>query len=158
MEYFYNFEKVAYLKAPKPDECILCLIRERSDAVENLTIYENDLFNISLNLYPYNPGHIIVFPLRHVEDLRELTAKEQHSLSEVVNTSLDILDREYSPTGINYGCNMGLDAGASIAHLHFHIIPRYPRETGIADLIAGKRILVENPRVTLQKLRKAFAG
>ena len=156
MEYFYNFEKVAYLKGPKPKGCILCLIRDRSDTVENLTVFENDLFNISLNLYPYNPGHIIVFPLRHVEDLRMLTENEHRGLTEVVNTSIEILDREYRPTGINYGCNMGLDAGASIPHLHFHIIPRYPRETGIADLIAGKRILVENPLDTLRKLRNAF--
>jgi len=157
VEYFYNFEKVAYLKAAKPNECILCLIRDKSDRIENLTVYENDLYNVSLNLYPYNAGHIIIFPLRHVEDLRELTDKEQRCLTEIVNKSLDILEHEYSPTGINYGCNMGLDAGASIAHLHFHLIPRYPRETGIADLIAGKRILVENPLDTLRKLRNAFA-
>ena len=158
MDYFYNFEKVAYLRAEKPDGCILCLVRDRSDAVENFTIYEDDLVNVSLNLYPYNPGHLIIFPLRHVEDLRELTKEEHHCLTEIVNTSLDILDKEYKPTGINYGCNMGLDAGASIAHLHFHVIPRYPRETGIADLIAGKRILVENPLDSLKRLRKAFTA
>jgi len=158
MGYFYNFEKIAYLKSPKPDECILCLIRDKSSAIENLTVYETDLFNVSLNLYPYNAGHIIVFPLRHVEDMRELTADEPLALTDIVNTSLEILDREFSPTGINYGCNMGLDAGASIEHLHFHIIPRYPRETGIADLIAGKRVLVENPLDTLRKLRRAFSS
>lgn len=158
MEYFYNFEKVAYLKAERPEGCILCLIRDRSESIENLTIYEDALFNVSLNLYPYNAGHMIVFPLRHVEDMRELTDEEHHLLAKLVNTSLNILEREYQPTGINYGCNMGLDAGASIAHLHFHIIPRYPRETGIADLIAGKRILVENPLDTLKKLREAFSG
>ncbi len=48
---------------------------------------------------------------------------------------------------------MGLDAGASISHLHYHIIPRYPRELGIADLIAGKRVLVENPKQTAERLR-----
>jgi ATP adenylyltransferase len=158
MEYFYNFEKVAYLKSPKPRDCILCLIRDKSELVENLTVFEDELFNVSLNLYPYNAGHIIVFPLRHIEDLRELTDAEQKGLQEIVNFSLDVIDDEYSPTGVNYGCNMGLDAGASIAHLHFHIIPRYPRETGIADLIAGKRILIENPLETLEKLKNAFSS
>ncbi|MBN1687295.1 MAG: HIT domain-containing protein [Spirochaetales bacterium] len=158
MEYFFNFEKVAYLRTPKPEGCILCLIRDHADSVENLTVFENELFNVSLNLYPYNAGHMIIFPLRHVEDIRELDSEEHRCLAELLKTALDILDREYKPTGINYGCNMGLDAGASIAHLHFHVIPRYPRETGIADLIAGKRFLVENPRDTLEKLRKGFSS
>ena len=158
MQYFYNFEKVAYLKGEKPDGCILCMIRDGSDLVENLTVFENDLFNVSLNLYPYNPGHVILFPLRHVEDIRYLTDTEQRDYIEILNTTLDIIERVYSPTGVNYGCNMGLDAGASIAHLHFHVIPRYPRETGIADLIAGQRVLVENPLDTLRKLKKGFNG
>ena len=158
MEYFYNFEKIAYLKGEKPDGCILCLIREGSDAVENLTIFENDLINVSLNLYPYNPGHVILFPLRHVEDIRELTDEEQRVFNTVLSATLGVIEQEFAPTGINYGCNMGLDAGASIAHLHFHVIPRYPRETGIADLIAGRRVLVENPLDTLRKLREGFSA
>jgi len=158
VEYFYNFEKIAYLKGEKPDGCILCLIREGSDAVENLTVFENSSFNVSLNLYPYNPGHVILFPLRHVEDIRDLTDDELQDYNQVLSATLNVIESKYSPTGINYGCNMGLDAGASIAHLHFHIIPRYPRETGIADLIAGHRVLVENPLDTLQKLRDGFSG
>jgi ATP adenylyltransferase len=67
---------------------------------------------------------------------------------------LDILDRSYSPQGYNIGYNMGHPAGASIDHLHMHIIPRYPRETGIADLIAGKRVLVEDPRESTRRLRE----
>ncbi len=158
MEYFYNFEKVAYLRGKKPDGCILCMIRDRSDLVENLTVFENDLFNVSLNLYPYNPGHVILFPLRHIEDLRALTEAELNDYAKILNTTLDVIEQVYSPTGVNFGCNMGLDAGASIAHLHFHVIPRFPRETGIADLIAGRRVLVENPLDTLRKLKQAFAG
>jgi len=133
------------------------MIRDGSDLVENLTVFENEFFNVSLNLYPYNPGHVILFPLRHVEDLRDLTEAEQRDFTKILGITLDVIEQEYSPTGINYGCNMGLDAGASIAHLHFHVIPRYPRETGIADLIAGQRVLVENPIDTLRKLKARFS-
>jgi ATP adenylyltransferase len=158
VQYFYNFEKVAYLKGERPDGCILCMIRDHSDLVENLTVFENELFNVSLNLYPYNPGHVIIFPLRHIEDLRSFTEAEAQDYIKILNTTLDVIERVYSPSGVNYGCNMGLDAGASIAHLHFHVIPRFPRETGIADLIAGQRVLVENPVDTLKKLTKAFGA
>ena len=61
------------------------------------------------------------------------------------------------PHAYNIGFNMGPAAGASINHLHLHIIPRYPRETGIADLIAGKRVLVEDPRETTRRLREMVA-
>jgi ATP adenylyltransferase len=158
MDYFFNFEKVAYLKGEKPEGCILCLLRDHDSSVENLTVWEDGQFNISLNLYPYNPGHLLIFPLRHIEDYRELTDEEDRRFSEVLKSAMDVIDEVYSPTAVNFGCNMGLDAGASIRHLHFHLIPRYPRETGIADLIAGKRVLVENPLVSAKKLRKAFAG
>ena len=67
---------------------------------------------------------------------------------------LGLLDRSFSPHGYNIGYNMGGAAGASISHLHLHIIPRYPRETGIADLIAGRRVLVEDPRETTRRLRE----
>jgi len=68
-----------------------------------------------------------------------------------------MLDRTYSPSGYNIGYNMGRAAGASIGHLHLHLIPRYPHETGIADLIAGRRVLVEDPRQTAATLRQLAA-
>jgi ATP adenylyltransferase len=119
-----------------------------------LTIVRDELFAASVNLYPYNPGHLLVFPLRHVEDVRELTAGEEARLCSLQRYLLGLLDRAYAPRGYNIGYNMGFPAGASIDHLHLHIIPRYPRETGIADLIAGKRVLVEDPRDTAGRLRE----
>jgi ATP adenylyltransferase len=63
----------------------------------------------------------------------------------------------HNPCGYNIGYNMGQPAGASIDHLHLHLIPRYPNETGIADLIAGKRVLVEEPEETARRIRKLVA-
>ena len=89
--------------------------------------------------------------------MRDLSEDEEKAVSAVVKKSLCVLEDLYRPTAFNYGCNMGMDAGASIPHLHYHIIPRYPHETGIADLIAGKRVLVENPLDTSKKLKNAFS-
>ncbi|OHD17267.1 MAG: histidine triad (HIT) protein, partial [Spirochaetes bacterium GWB1_59_5] len=127
MEYFFNFDKLVYLKGDKPDGCILCLVRDGSEAVQSLLVHQTALFMVSLNLYPYNPGHLIVFPRRHVNDLRQLTGEERADIDGLTRTCLDVLDSTHGPAGYNIGYNMGLVAGASIDHLHLHIIPRYPR-------------------------------
>ena len=89
-----------------------------------------------------------------MEDVRELTREEERRLADLQRWLLGLLDKAFSPHGYNIGYNMGAAAGASISHLHLHIIPRYPRETGIADLIAGRRVLVEDPRETTRRLRE----
>ena len=155
--YFFNFDKMTYVRGEKPRGCILCLLRDAHPSVVDLTIVRDPLFIASVNLYPYNPGHMMIFPVRHVEDVRELTAEEECRLAEVQRYLLDLLDRAYAPHGFNIGFNMGQSAGASIEHLHLHIIPRYPRETGIADLIAGTRVLVEDPVETTRRLREMAA-
>jgi len=156
MEYFFNFDKLTYLKGKKPEGCILCLVAQGSDDVERLVALDTGTFVVSLNLYPYNPGHLIIFPRRHVVDIRELSPDDRRELDGLVDRCLGALDRTLSPAGYNIGYNMGLAAGASIEHLHLHIIPRYPREIGIAEIIAGKRVLVQDPRETLERLAAAL--
>lgn len=157
MEYFFNFEKLAYVTGSKPTGCILCLIRDNSPTVVNLTVHETELFLVSVNLYPFNPGHLLIFPRRHLTDLREYTVEESQELNMVVNDALGVLDTLYTPAGYNLGYNMGPAAGASIDHLHMHIIPRYPRELGIADLLAGRRALVESPVETARRVKDAWS-
>ncbi len=154
--YFFNFSKMEYLTEKKPDKCILCLISEDSTEVKKLKVWQNDLFVVSVNLYPYNPGHLIIFPKRHITDIREFSHIEEHQLITLTRSLLNIIDKTHTPAAYNIGYNMGPVAGASISHLHRHIIPRYPREIGIADLIAGKKVLVEDPKVTCDKIKTAI--
>lgn len=158
MSYFLNFDKMKYVRGPRPSGCILCLIRDGSSDVIDLTVYSDELFTVSVNLYPYNPGHVMIFPNRHLVDIRELTTNEDQRLSELTRRFLNVIESTHSPVGFNIGYNMGSSAGASIDHLHMHVIPRYPREVGIADLIAGKRVLIEDPRVTQSRLIDAVQG
>jgi len=156
--YFFSFDKLAYVRGARPPGgCILCLVRARSPEVEDLSIWRDELFIASVNLYPYNPGHLLVHPVRHIEDVREYTAEECARLDRLQRALLALLDRAFAPCGYNIGYNMGRAAGASIGHLHLHLIPRYPHETGIADLIAGRRVLVEDPRRTTERLRELAA-
>ncbi len=153
-DYFFNFQKYAYIKSAKPNGCILCLIRDRHPSVTDLSVHRDELFMVTVNLYPYNPGHLLIFPTRHIEDIRNYTPEEEKRLNELTRYFLDIADMVHRPVGYNIGYNMGHSAGASIDHLHLHLIPRYPHETGIADLIAGKRVLVEEPRETARRIRE----
>jgi ATP adenylyltransferase len=152
-QYFLCFNKIAYIKGEKPEGCILCLIREKNQNIVDLSVFRDDFFIVSVNLYPYNPGHLIVFPLRHIEDIRDFTPQEEKRLTYIQRELLSVLDKLYSPKAYNLGFNMGSVAGGSIQHLHLHIIPRYPNEIGIADLIAGKKVLLENPFDTVEKIK-----
>lgn len=154
MSYFFNFDKMKYVKGPRPDGCILCMIRDQSPDVVDLTVLSDELFLVSINLYPYNPGHLMIFPRRHLEDVRAYTEQEERRMNELTRTFLSVLEKTHQPSGFNIGYNMGAVAGASIDHLHLHVIPRYPREIGIADLVAGNRVLIEDPRITRDRIRE----
>jgi len=157
MDYFFNFEKLGYLTGDKPEGCILCLVRDGSDSVHRFVVHEAPGFIVSLNLYPYNPGHLLLFPKRHITDVREMDEAERTECGRLTGLCLDVLDATHHPVGYNIGYNMGRPAGASIDHLHLHVIPRYPREIGIAELLAGKRVLVQDPSATRDILAAEFA-
>lgn len=153
-------DKEGYIRSRRlsPDAtCILCEVVRRSPGVVNLDVARVAGFVISLNLYPYNPGHIMVFPERHVEDPRELSLEELTNLARLQNLSLDVLARLYNPAGFNCGYNLGRAAGASLPHLHLHVVPRYPHELGVVDILSGAKILIEDPHVTRARLQPAFA-
>ncbi len=150
--------KMPYAKGKnRPDvSCILCAIVEKSEKVQRLEVHRTDRFTISLNLYPYSPGHVLIFPNRHIVDVRELRQEEVQELHTLQCLCLEVLTCAYQPRGYNVGYNMGDASGASISHLHVHIVPRYPRELGFMDVISGARIIIEDPNATQQKLVEIF--
>lgn len=142
-------------KRPKVD-CILCSILNKDPKVENLLIWRDGTFAVSANLYPYNAGHLLIFPLRHILDYRDLSLDEAESLFLLNKRCLSILEEIYEPDGFNMGWNLGEASGASIDHLHQHLVPRYPKELGFIDICAGEKIIIEDPAITLEKLKEAF--
>ena len=152
--------KMAYAKGTdRPDvPCILCAIVEGDDRVERLEVHRTEYFTVSLNLYPYSPGHLLIFPNRHVEDVRGLGAAEVQELHGLQCRCFEVLTRAYEPRGYNVGYNMGEASGASIAHLHLHVVPRYSRELGFMDVIGGARIIIEDPNVTRERLAGIFGS
>ncbi len=143
----------------RPDvACILCAVLARDPQCANLLIHETERFAVSANLYPYNPGHIFVFPKAHALDYRALDEDAALELHRLLRRALDVLDGVYRPHGYNVGWNLGRPGGASIEHIHIHVVPRYPAELGFMDLVGGTRMIVEEPATTVARLRSAFAG
>lgn len=156
-EYFFNFQKIAYVKDLKKVEgCILCAITDSLPWVQSLKIAASDMWLAVANLYPYNPGHVMLYPRRHVLDIRELSNEEWEDLGRGQRLLVNAVEALHKPQGYNIGFNMGKAGGASIDHIHLHIVPRYMGEMGIADLLAGKRVLVESPVDTCLALRKVL--
>jgi len=157
--HLFNTDKLSYVKGDKPSvECILCAIRDGNPDVRSFEVARRDGFIVSVNLYPFNPGHLMIFPERHIENLRDLTDDEALKYHRLLTETIEILSDEFRPDGFNAGYNLGRNSGASIPHLHLHVVPRYNNEVGFMDVLAGTRLVVADPAETRDRLRKRFAS
>ncbi len=124
-------------------ECILCALRDDDERVVSLKVYQDEVIFIVLNIYPYNIGHLMVCLNRHVMNFTELTKEEiSHVFRSIQGLQL-LLNDLYKPHGYNIGLNQGKNAGASIDHIHWHVVPRFPSELGYIDIVGNTRIAVE---------------
>lgn len=152
-------EKKHYVRGDRPKvDCILCSVEREDEGVKNLILAQDSHVFVTLNLFPYNPGHLMVVPRRHVVDPRHCNPEERASIEEWTYRLLDVLDELYNPAGYNIGYNIGESSGASIPHLHRHIVPRFKNEIGFLDVIGGTRVHVEDPAEALAKLKEALRG
>lgn len=156
----FAWDKLAYARGrERPDvPCILCEVVARRDTVTRLEVHRQEGFVVTLNLFPYNPGHLMVFPERHLVDPRGFAAEEVLIRQRVVSRCMDVLDRLYQPAGYNLGNNVGAAAGASIAHWHEHVVPRYASEIGFMEVVGGARVVVEHPEKSRARVAEAFAA
>jgi len=155
--YLFNTDKIKYVKGDKPSvECILCAIRDNDPQVKNLNVHTSENFIIAVNLFPFNPGHVMIFPKRHVCHVKELTDPEAAEMHSLLVQAIKFIDEEFSPSGYNIGYNLGDGSGASIPHLHQHIVPRYTNEVGFLDVLSGTRVIVSDPVQVMERLKLKF--
>jgi len=143
--------RMEYIRvANKTKGCIFC---ERNQFVLKETPHAFAM----LNLFPYNPGHFMVAPKRHIKDTTELTLDEIKEIFELINLGIEALKKEASPDGFNIGANIGKVAGAGFeGHLHFHIVPRWNGDTNFMPVIGEVRVVPEGIEKTYEKLKKYF--
>jgi len=150
-------ERMAYIKGEGKAGCPFCDIVSMSDE-EGLIVARGDTVYSVLNLYPYNSGHLMVVPLRHIADYTELTDEETDELAVHTKTAMQVLRTASNAQGFNIGMNQGSVAGAGIApHLHQHVVPRWGGDTNFMPVVARTKVLPQLLRETRDLLAKAWA-
>jgi len=149
--------RIEYIQMEKPTECILCEKPGQDNDTENYILYRGDKNFVIMNKYPYNPGHLMVAPYRHIANLEELTEEELHEHFEIVSRGIKVLRQAFNPGGFNIGVNMGKVAGTGIDdHVHTHIVPRWQGDTNFMTVISDIRVVPEALAETYQKLKGKF--
>lgn len=147
-----------YVTGPRDEECFLCRAASSEDPEAELVLARRDRSLVILNRYPYNAGHLMVVPLRHIADLEDLTDEERLELMQLSAESVAALKKVFSPEGFNLGANLGAVAGAGLpGHFHIHVVPRWEGDTNFMPVTAGTKILPETLEESFDRLRSAFS-
>lgn len=162
MEKMWSPWRSQYIESFKKEKCsktgcVFCDAQEDADSPESLVVYESELTFVVMNLYPYNNGHIMVVPRRHISDFKELTPEEHSEIMANVDKSIRAMDSVMKPHGYNMGANIGREAGAGIdTHLHFHLVPRWSGDTNFMPVIGEVKIISQELMECKEKLIEAF--
>jgi ATP adenylyltransferase len=137
--------------------CVFCDALT-SESAAPLVLFRGTLCYVLLNLYPYNNGHLMVVPNRHVASLAECTPAELSEMMELTRRAEIALGDAYQPQGMNIGINLGRSAGAGVVdHVHIHAVPRWTGDTNFMSVIGQVRVLPEELEETARRLRPIFA-
>jgi ATP adenylyltransferase len=159
MDYLWTPWRYAYVStAEKSAGCVFCDAVKAGDDAKSKIVHRGQNCFVILNTYPYTPGHVMVVPYQHLDELRKLpseAASEMMSLSQRVETVLRDL---YHPDGINLGMNIGKAAGAGIAsHIHMHVLPRWVADANFLSVVGETRVLPELLEETWKRMTAAFS-
>lgn len=142
----------------KKDYCVFCNIVEKVDDDESLAVLfrTKNCFGV-MNRFPYTPGHFMIIPNLHIDNLESLDEKIWHEMSYYVQKGVKIVKQSLNAPAVNIGMNLGICAGAGIAeHIHYHIVPRWHRDTNFITTIGETRVNGVPFENMYKKLKKAF--
>lgn len=156
-QYLYSPWRLDYILSHKEEGCIFCQKPAAADDEKHLILHRGQHCFVIMNLYPYNNGHLMVVPYRHVSRLSSLPAEELTDLFLTVQLTEHVLDSVYHPDGINIGLNLGKAAGAGIdEHLHVHLVPRWSGDANFMSVVGGIRVIPEAYERTYHLLKEQF--
>jgi len=140
----------------KTKGCIFCQMLKKKDDHQHLIFTRTEHCFAVLNLYPYNNGHALILPYRHVNDLSKLKPEELADFIVLLNSTKTLLDRTLSPQGYNIGMNIGKAAGAGVpGHIHIHIVPRWKGDVNFMPVTADTKVISQSLRELFDLLVKA---
>jgi ATP adenylyltransferase len=142
-----------------PEGCVFCSLWQFGDPDGERILHRGELSFVTLAKYPYNPGHLLILPVRHTGDVVDLTADEGAELHRLLQMSVRALGAASAPHGFNVGLNLGRVAGAGIPdHLHWHVVPRWGGDTNFMPVIGQTRVLPQLLSETYERLAPYFAS
>lgn len=151
--------RMPYIRREKRAGCIFCEMLDEADDQANLVLHRGELAFLVLNKYPYNNGHMMAVPNRHVETIEALAAAEIGEMMELVVLGMAALRRSAQPHGFNIGINIGKTAGAGVLdHVHTHIVPRWEGDSNFMSVLAEVRLIPQHLEETYAELRSAIAA
>ena len=157
MERMWSPWRSRYVAKADDDGCFFCSHFQERDDEKNGVLWRGDKVFVVLNAYPYNSGHVMVAPVRHVGDMGEVGVDELHDLVEVTQRSVAILKEALRAHGHNVGMNLGDVAGAGVpGHLHMHVVPRWGGDTNFMPVVGETKVLPEMLADSYAKLRPLF--
>ena len=157
MDYLWSPWRLSYVTgSARSTGCVFC-DAFAAGGDESLVVFRAPLSFIILNKYPYNNGHLMVVPNRHIALPSEATSAELAEIIALAARAEVVLRESYAPHGLNMGINLGKPAGAGILdHLHMHVVPRWNGDTNFMTVVGNVRVLPEDLRTTAEKLRPIF--
>ncbi|HOJ39636.1 MAG TPA: HIT domain-containing protein [bacterium] len=149
--------RMGYILRAKQRGCFLCQAARGKNSDEDYVVFRSNTAFVILNTFPYNNGHLMVVPVRHVADLEALTETEAFELFRLTRLSLKALRSTIRPHGFNVGVNLGACAGAGVKdHLHIHLVPRWEGDTNFMPVLGGTKVIPQSLLELRDTLRKAF--
>ena len=149
--------RIDYILGPKPDECVFCLPEHTDEDRERLILYRGKHCFVIMNKYPYNNGHLMVTPYRHIMNLVECGTEEMQEMMCLLQECVRIVQKLFNPQGMNLGLNLGEAAGAGIReHLHFHVVPRWNGDSSFMAVFSETRVIPEHLLASYDKLKPHF--
>lgn len=146
--------RIKYLHSKAGKKCIFC--NARLEARQSYVVFKTKFSVAVLNIFPYNNGHLMVSPLRHVKDLSGLKEEEMLDLFKSLNKAKSLLDKVLKPHGYNIGINISRVAGAGIpGHLHVHIVPRWSGDTNFMPVVGETKVISQSLEELYKKLKHA---
>ena len=136
--------------------CPFCEIPQMNDE-EGLVVHRGKHAYVVMNLYPYNPGHLLICAYRHVADLTELTQEEREEIFALTSHAMTTIRKVSNPEGFNLGMNQGAISGAGVAaHIHQHVVPRWSGDANFMPIIGKTKVLPQLLTITRNELAAAW--
>jgi ATP adenylyltransferase len=159
MDYLWTPWRYAYVStAEKAVGCVFCKAAASDDDKKVRIVHRGRLCFVILNTYPYTPGHVMIVPYTHLDELRKLPPETAHEMMDLSQRMETVLRDLYHPDGVNLGMNIGKAAGAGIAgHVHMHVLPRWVADANFMSVVAETRILPETLDETWKRMTAALS-